>query len=148
MENRNIGLNSEWYAKSLDKVAKQNKLAGRENFIQFSRRVFPFRIDEIYINPGTNEKIYVEHLADQPEEPRIYLRDQSAKYFKLKFKDRYFSKPYDSLFDAIDDARKLLEGLKGCELKILKNGVLYGRISLGQSGKFIETILEKSKASV
>jgi hypothetical protein len=148
MEGKNIGLGSEWYAKSLAEVERLNKLAKRENFIQFSRRVFPFRIDEIYIDPVTNEKIFVEHQADQPELPRIYLRDQSEKYFKLKLKDKYFSKPYNTLFDALQDARMLLEGLKGCELKIMKNGVLHGRIAVGASGKFIESIFEKSKASV
>lgn len=75
MDNLFTGVQSEWFQESKDKVAEINKKRNRKNFVSFSRKSWPFRIDEIMINLKTEEKIHVEHRKG--EEPIIYAKEMN-----------------------------------------------------------------------
>lgn len=67
------GEHAEWFERSSKKVEKINKERNRSDFLSFSKKAYPFRIDEIMINLKTDEKIFVEHRKD--EEPIIYTKE-------------------------------------------------------------------------
>jgi len=127
MENYNIGVNSAWYAESLKLLKRENKLNGRENFICFSQRKHPFRIDEIWLNPQSQEKIFVEHYKG--EFPRIYLKEQHGSYFKIQCKALFFDKKYDTIQEAVKDAKSLIQGINGADLFIIQNKSKKAKIS-------------------
>ncbi|MDR5590265.1 hypothetical protein [Christiangramia sp. SM2212] len=69
------GESAEWFERSSKKVEEINRKRNRSNFVSFSRRPYPFRIDEIMIDLKTEEKIFVEHRKD--EEPIIYSKEEN-----------------------------------------------------------------------
>lgn len=120
METIQTGINSIWYAQSMEEVKRINKERHREHYVCFSRKVYPFRIDEIFIDLQTEEKIFVEHRKD--EAPRIYVKEQHGNYFKIRSKEKVFSKEYEDFEAALKDAHTLLVDIPDGSLKVLKNG--------------------------
>ena len=131
MENYNIGINSAWYAESLKLLKRENKLNDREDYICFYQKKHAFRIDEIWIHPETQEKIFVEHYKD--EFPRIYRKEQHGNYFKLQcispYMTVYFDKKYDTIQEAIKDAKSLIQGINKADLYVIQNRNKKAKIS-------------------
>ena len=68
------GERAEWFRISQQKVAEINQKRKRSGFVSFSRKSYPFRIDETMICLKTEEKIFVEHRKD--EDPVIYTKEE------------------------------------------------------------------------
>lgn len=83
------GERAEWFRISQEKVEKINEKRKRSGFVSFSKKSYPFRIDEIMICLKTEEKIFVEHRKD--EEPRIYVIESEASDFEAVVKKVYSS---------------------------------------------------------